>query len=96
MSQGKYSPSLTRDHCNRPWSAYVYNADRGVAPDYVKGEVFDPRLHTGSYDEEGYDRYGYSAFLSDGTFVGEGYGIDRFGYTEDEYSNMTIEQFQWI
>ena len=39
----------------------------------------------GNYDPEGFDMYGYSAFDEDGNYVGSGSGVDRAGYTEDDY-----------
>ena len=45
------------------------------------------------YDEEGFDSYGYSDFLADGTYVGYGQGIDRNGITEDEYLVMDDDTF---
>ena len=91
MSQGKYSPALTRQMIEN--GDYRYNADKQIAPDYKVGDEFCPRLYSGSYDENGFDRYGYSAFDIDGNFVGEGYGVDLWGYTEDEYSYMSYEDF---
>ena len=91
MSKGKYSPTLTRAMIAN--DDYRYNADKQIAPDFIKGQVFDERLHDGSYDHEGFDRYGYSAFLADGTFIGTGQGIDRAGYTEDEYLSMSNDDF---
>ena len=38
-----------------------------------------------NYDKQGFDRYGYSAFDNKGTFVGVGNGVDRDGYTEEDY-----------
>lgn len=101
MSKGKYSPSLTRAHCARPYSAYCYNADKQIPPEWTiamrdAGVHFDTRLYMGSYDDEGYDSYGYSAFDSDGNYVGEQNGIDRWGYTEMEYLCMSDEEFEDI
>jgi len=42
----------------------------------------------GDYDENGYDRYGYSAFDDEGNFVGYGQGVDANGYTEMDYLTL--------
>ena len=95
MSQGKYSPSLTREHIRRSYNeTYIYNAD-GKIPEILSPNdpSYDERVHFANYDSEGYDRYGYSAFLDDGTFVGMCDGIDRFGYTELDYLEMDVHTF---
>jgi hypothetical protein len=50
-------------------------------------QTYDIKTMFGDYDEDGYDRYGYSTFDSDGNYVGGGNGIDREGYTELDYLN---------
>ena len=93
MSQGKYSPALSREDAERPYTDYCYNADKQIPPEtWAEGE-YDQRTHFANYDENGYDSYGYSAFLADGTFIGLGQGIDRWGYTEDEYLTMSTDEF---
>lgn len=101
MSKGKYSPSLTRAHCNRGWEAYCYNADKQIPPEWTleleeQGAKYDARLYSASYDDEGYDSYGYSAFDANGNYVGEQRGVDRWGYTEDEYLCMSENDFESI
>lgn len=101
MSKGKYSPSLTRAHCDRGYEAYCYNADKQIPLEWNlemrdAGMEFDARLYMASYDDEGYDRYGYSAFDADGNYVGECNGIDRWGYTEMDYLSMSDEEFEDI
>jgi len=101
MSKGKYSPSLTSADANRPYTAYCYNADRQIPPEWnleikERGNIYDERTHSGNYDENGYDSYGYSAFLKNGTFIGLGRGIDRWGYTEDDYLCMSDSEFDDI
>lgn len=95
MSRGKYSPYLPKANPNRefkyncfkqlpvPWSREI--ADSGVA--YDEKTMFD------QYDEEGFDSYGYSAFDAECNYVGIGNGIDRLGYTEDEYLCMPDDEF---
>ena len=46
-----------------------------------------------NYDDGGYDSYGYSAFDWEGNYVGIGGGVDRNGYTENEYLCMSDEQW---
>lgn len=101
MSKGKYSPSLTRKDCARPYTDYIYNADKQIPPEWdpkmkEQGIEFDARLYYGGHDEEGYDSYGYSDFLSDGTYVGLGCGVDRWGYTEMDYLSMSDDEFEDI
>ena len=101
MSKGKYSPSLTRAHCDRPYSEYCYNADKQLPPEWTRemrdaGMKFDDRLYMGYYDDEGYDSYGYSAFDKDGNYVGRPDGIDRWGYTEADYLCMSDDDFEYI
>ena len=73
---------------------YRFNADKQIPPEFINGrDIYDQRVHFGDYDSDGFDRYGYSAFLKDGTFIGLGQGIDRAGITEDEYLAMTDEEF---
>lgn len=91
MSKGKYSPSLTRAHIAR--GVYCYNADRQLPPEtWAEGE-YVTRTHLGCYDDEGFDSYGYSAFDADGNYVDIGMGIDRWGYTEDDYLGMSNDEF---
>lgn len=90
MSRGKYSLSLKhwpegyefKYNCYgeipEPWSIEQKNA----------GEIFDEQTMCDGHDEEGFDKYGYSAFDSEGNFVGLGIGIDRAGYTEMDYLQL--------
>lgn len=94
MSVGKYSPLCP--HADTPgWDMFTFNcygepptawhvdlANAGVA--YNEKTMFD------GYDSEGFDSYGYSAFDIDGNYVGIGNGIDRFGYTEMDYLQDSI------
>ena len=101
MSKGKYSPAFSRKDADRPYTAYCYNADRQIPPEWTlemkeRGEVYDERTHFDNYDENGYDSYGYSAFDQDGNYVGIGEGIDRWGYTEWNYLAMSDDDFNDI
>lgn len=94
MSQGKYSPALIVKPCDfncygkppAPWTKEIQES----------GVEYDEKTMFANYDEDGFDRYGYSAFDSDGKYVGIGNGIDRRGYTEFEYLVMSPEDFQNI
>jgi hypothetical protein len=93
MSKGKYSPAWKK----QPDGAFIYNAVGEVPPKYTPGkDVFDEKVHFANYDEDGYDSYGYSAWFEDGTFIGTGQGIDRNGYTENDYLNMTDDEFNYF
>ena len=90
MSRGKYSPNLP----HRERNEFIYNADRNIPPEYTPGkDTFNERLHFGDYDVDGFDSYGYSAFDSEGRFVGTGNGIDRDGFTELDYLTMSNDEF---
>ncbi len=90
MSRGKYSPNLPRD------KEFIYNCygkePASCAP-WSAGD-YDEKTEFGNYDDEGYDRYGYSAFDSEGNYAGIGNGVDRNGYTEMEYLRMSAEEFE--
>lgn len=96
MSRGKYSPNLPRN------KEFIYNC-YGKAPAEWAGisaagvvsaaSSYDEKTMFINYDDEGYDRYGYSAFDSDGNYAGIGSGVDRNGYTELEYLRMSAEEF---
>jgi hypothetical protein len=91
MSRGKYSPKCP--HANSNYD-YKYNCF-GKIPEHYNGDktTFCAKIHMDGYDDEGFDRYGYSDFLADGTYVGLGCGVDRNGHTEDEYLSMNDDQF---
>lgn len=89
MSTGKYSPLCPHaDESN--WDAYKFNC-YGEVPEewsqevYEDGIEYNEKTMFGDYDSEGFDSYGYSAFDADGEYVGIGNGIDRYGYTENDY-----------
>jgi hypothetical protein len=98
MSQGKYSPSCP--HANKGYD-FKYNCYKQIAAPWTheiaaSGVVYDEKTMFGNYDEEGFDRYGYSAFDADGNYAGIGSGIDRLGYTENDYLCMSEEDFAWM
>jgi hypothetical protein len=90
MSRGKYSPNCKswptgyeyRFNCYgkepEPWTKEMIDA----------GAVFDANTMLGDYDENGYDRYGYSCFDSENNLVGFGEGIDIEGFTESDYLSL--------
>jgi hypothetical protein len=93
MSRGKYSPNLPRD------KEFIYNCYGKVPAEWSKeiadsGVAYDEKTMFDNYDDEGYDRYGYSAFDCDGNYVGIGDGVDRNGYTEMEYLCMSADEFE--
>lgn len=95
MSKGKYSPSLTRAMiAARDENTFIYNCKGEIAP--TEWDEYDDIIHFGDYDSEGFDHYGYSAWLEDGRFAGHGNGIDRYGYTEMEYLEMSDDEFNDI
>ncbi len=92
MSQGKYSPRTP--NANKGWDFFNRNCYGQIPPDYTVGvDEYDEKLHFADYDDEGFDRYGYSAFDADRNYVGVGNGIDRLGYTEFDYITMDPDDF---
>lgn len=88
MSRGKYSPNYVRN------KEYIYNCYGELpAPYNLETDTYDEKIHFADYDDEGYDSYGYSAFDTDRNYVGIGQGIDRNGYTEDQYMSMTDDEW---
>ena len=89
MSTGKYSPLCP--HSSEPgWDMFRFNCYGEVSEEwsqevYEDGIEYNEKTMFGNYDSEGFDSYGYSAFDADGEYVGIGNGIDRYGYTEDDY-----------
>jgi hypothetical protein len=82
-----YSPTVYGME-KRPRSVFCYNADRQIPPHRKTPNDWDERVHFADYDSEGYDSYGYSAFLENGEYIGDGQGVDRDGYTEHDYKKM--------
>ena len=92
MSRGKYSPNL-------PYGKeFIYNCYGKVPAEWsmeiAEGVVYDEKTMFDNYDDEGFDRYGYSAFDSDGNYVGIGSGVDRNGCTEMEYMCMSDDEWE--
>lgn len=94
MSRGKYSPNYLKG------KEFTYNcfgqepAEWSKVSSMIVGDVYDEMTMFANYDGEGFDSYGYSAFDSDGNYVGIGDGVDRNGYTEYEYLCMSDEEWE--
>ena len=91
MSRGKYSV-LAYKHWPDNY-VYAYNCYGQLATPWTQemhdaGQEYDSKTMFDDYDEEGYDKYGYSAFDRDGNFVGHGSGVDRAGWTEMDYLTL--------
>lgn len=84
MSRGKYSPAWVNKDC-------IYNCYGKIPEPWC--ENYNEKTMFANYDNEGFDRYGYSCFDSEGNYVGIGNGIDRLGYTEYEY--LTMDDDTW-
>ena len=92
MSQGKYSPRCP--HAGDITYEYKFNCRGELPPPYDHTrDTYDEQIHFDNYDDEGYDRYGYSCFDIDGVYVGLGAGVDRLGYTELDYLQMSYDDF---
>lgn len=95
MGIGKYSPYCP--HAKEPgWGAYKFNCYGEVPVEWhneaaATGVNYDEKTMFDSYDNEGFDSYGYSAFDIEGNYVGAGNGVDRFGYTEMDYLQDSID-----
>jgi len=93
MARGKYSPNLPHG------KEFIYNCYGQEPAEWSEGIrqvgiLYDEMTMFVNYDDEGYDSYGYSAFDSDGFYMGIGSGVDRNGYTDMEYLCMTDEQWE--
>jgi hypothetical protein len=92
MSQGKYSPRCP--YANIKGYEYKYNARKEIPQDVPADSAdYNQENDFADYDEDGFDRYGYSAYNRDGDFVGFGGGVDRLGYSEMDYLSMSAEEF---
>jgi hypothetical protein len=91
MSRGKYSPICPHardDNYKYEFNCYGNTPEPWAGRDNEPGRTFDTKTMIGYYDSEGYDSYGYSSFDSDGNYVGNQAGIDRAGYTENDYLTL--------
>lgn len=90
MSYAKYSPTVSAEYVEK--TSFDFNCfGRKPAPwtpaMIEAGAKYDEKTMYAAYDAEGYDCYGYSAFLADGTYCFGG-GVDRAGRTEAEYLEL--------
>ena len=87
MSVGKYSPFCPHANTGYEFKYNCYGKEPAPwSPELAAaGVVYDEKTMFDDYDEEGYDRYGYSCFDIDGEYVGLGSGVDRAGKTESDY-----------
>jgi len=92
MSLGKYSPWC---YGNKSPSEHIYNAYGEVPIEYDKQNYDHTTMYSG-YDSDGFDSYGYSGFDIEGNATDIGQGIDRYGYTENEYLSMSDDKFESI
>lgn len=100
MSYGKYSPLLPNANQNDSFFRFnslgqepvEWTAEDAVA--WRNGDAtkeYCAMTMSAGYDDEGFDRYGYSDFVLDFTqpegrrWVGCGQGVDRAGMTEYDY-----------
>lgn len=96
MSKGKYSPTVYyRKDKDEPFDKNCYGQPCVEWSQAVEdsGVVYNEKTMFGNYDSQGFDSYGYSAFDEDGYYVGVGNGVDRNGYTEHDYLEMSDEEF---
>lgn len=93
MSRGKYSPTLNSR--NTKDVVYMYNSLGQMPPVTWSPEAYNEAVHFANYDIEGYDSYGYSAYVCD-NYVGIGMGVDRAGNTEMDYLSMSDDEFDYF
>lgn len=93
MSKGKYSPTVYSLKHQGDRTQYKYNA-KGEMPEKFDHDQYNEETMFDNYDSEGFDSYGYSAYSHDGTFVGVGNGVDRKGYTENDYLSMSDDEYE--
>lgn len=95
MSKGKYSPTIYNKI--QKGVEFDRNCFGKIPEEYyfeMSIESYNEQTMFADYDSEGFDRYGYSAFDSEGKYVGIGNGVDRNGYTEHEYLAMSDQEFE--
>lgn len=83
MSRGKYSLAYQDEPLG-------YNS-KGSTPVTYERDNKDPEhyaLTCTSFDIDGFDSYGYSCYDKSGKYLGDGRGIDRAGWTEDDYLTL--------
>ena len=88
MSQGKYSPVTTKNT-----TGFVFNSLGKVPALAIPDAEYNEMTMLGGFDQEGFDSYGYSSFNRNGAYVGVGAGVDRNGYTEEQYATMDADDF---
>lgn len=91
MSRGKYSVlAYVVRYDGYEFKYNCYGAQPAPWTQEMKdaGMVWNIRTMYGNYDEDGYDRYGYSCFNNEGWYVGDGKGVDRAGWTEFDYLTL--------
>jgi hypothetical protein len=79
----KYSPAWKNNYQQQQ-----YNCRGQIPVQPSKPELYKAEIHLDCYDEHGFDMYGYSALDREGNYVGDGRGVDRLGYTEQEHEQM--------
>jgi hypothetical protein len=86
MSRGKYSLAykVWPDGYQHIFNCFGEEPAEWAGRANEPNRTYDEKTMFGNYDEEGYDYYGYSAFAG-GNYIGIGQGIDRAGYTENDY-----------
>ena len=91
MSKGKYSPTVY--YKKQADIDFEFNCF-GKFPEEWDKENYNEQTMFPHYDHEGFDSYGYSAFNSEGKYVGIGQGIDRNGFSENDYLAMSDDEFE--
>ena len=92
MSKGKYSPCVKSGE--NTLEDFRFNAKGEVPVEYVPGTMdWNHEIMSDGYDKDGFDSYGYSAYNKDGCCSGMMSGIDKAGYTEEDYQSMTDDEF---
>ena len=93
MARGKYSPCFF-DNQKYGFNCYGQKPEEWDDQVASSGVQYNDKTMGSWFDSEGFDTYGYSAFDAEGNYVGTGRGVDRLGYTEDEYFIMDDNQWE--
>lgn len=93
--RGKYSPYQAKvKKTDFSFNAYGAMPVAWTEAAEKAGVVYNPVTMLPAFDDEGFDCYGYSCFSAEGVYLGLGDGVDRGGYTESQYWEMTAEEFE--
>ena len=83
MSRGKYSVRAYKAHPSD--YSWEFNCFGETPAPWKGGDEYNQMTMADGFDDEGYDSYGYSCFDTSGFYIGDGEGVDRAGWSEQDY-----------